>query len=99
MFPEQDSVRPVTLHSDLVSVTEQRVNGRVEGVTYGSGLSNLQMSLQRRQPLVLDRWSTSRQGGSDEAPQHLNQDPAGLGQARPGGWVGVWDPDDVGETG
>lgn len=81
MFPEQNGVRPVTLHSNLVSVTEQRVNGPVEGVTYRSRLGRLQMSLQRHQPSVLDRWSTSRQGGSDEAPQHLNQDPAGPGQA------------------
>lgn len=55
MFPEQNGVRPVTLHGDLVSVTEQRVNGRVQGVTYGSGRDNLQMSLPLHQPSALDR--------------------------------------------
>lgn len=40
MFPEQNGFRPVTLHGDLVSVTERRVNGP---------RCNEQVSLQPRQ--------------------------------------------------
>lgn len=43
MFPGQKVVRPVTLQSDLVSVTEQRVND----------WTRLQMSLQRHMCSIL----------------------------------------------
>lgn len=79
MFPEQNGVRPVTLHGDLVSVTERRVNGpRCDEQVWNGPTDRLQMSLQPRQ-----HPASARKGGSDEAPR-LSQ------AARPGGgWVGV----------
>lgn len=84
MFPEQNGVRPVTLHGGLVLVTERRVNGRVQGVTCRSGLHNLQTSRCRcngaSHRSSIERARAGR-AGSDEAPYHLNQDSAGPGQA------------------
>lgn len=90
MFPEQNGVRPVTLHGGLVLVTERRVNGRVQGVTCRSGLHNLQTSRCRcngaSHRSSIERARAGR-AGSDEAPYHLNQE--SFSRARPGGWVGV----------
>lgn len=88
MSPEQNGVRPVTLHGDLVSVTEQRVNGRIQGVTYGSGRDNLQMcrcNSASPRPSI-DRARAGRAGVTRLLTTSIKIQP---GQARPGGWVGV----------
>lgn len=55
MFPEKNGVRPVTLHGDLVSVTEQRVNGRRCSMQIWTGPSSDVAATDGRQHSVVDR--------------------------------------------
>lgn len=92
MFPEKNGVRPVTLHGDLVSVTEQRVNGRRCSMQIWTGPSSDVAATDGWQHSAVDRRESTRgQGkarrGVTRLPHRLDQDPAWPGVG--GGWVGV----------